>query len=105
MITGCLCRPFQVAELEDITARAHNVWTQAADDAELRCQQIRQEIEAALKEIAVTKQQLGDELLKQGVDAEVSVMQVVLSCAMPPAYWYQLLHKHRLLPAECQIWS
>ncbi len=66
----------QVRELEDITERAHSVWDQAVQEGEAQRQQLRRQIQELLSEIADTKEQLGDDLIRHGIEAELSSVQV-----------------------------
>ncbi|KAI8473021.1 MAG: hypothetical protein J3K34DRAFT_457577 [Monoraphidium minutum] len=61
----------QVAVLEDVISRAHAVWADAVAAAEGTQQRLRAEVEAALREIAGIKEELGDDVMRRGAEAEL----------------------------------
>jgi hypothetical protein len=59
----------QVEVLEGVIARAHAVWEDAVAAAEAQQQRLRGEVEAALREIAGIREELGDEAMAAGQGA------------------------------------
>jgi ElaB/YqjD/DUF883 family membrane-anchored ribosome-binding protein len=66
----------QRAELNQVCARATNVWTQAVEDASSRRDELRQRIEDALREVQRIKMQLGDDAIQAEIESEVAQLQV-----------------------------
>lgn len=66
----------QVAVLEDVISRAHLVWEEAVATAEATQQRLRGEVEAALREIAGIKEELGDDVMRRGAEAELHHLKV-----------------------------
>lgn len=66
----------QVAVLEDVISRAHLVWEEAVASAEATQQRLRGEVEAALREIAAIKEELGDDVMRRGAQAELDQLKV-----------------------------
>jgi hypothetical protein len=65
-----------VAVLEDIISRAHLVWEEAVAAAEAKQQRLRGEVEEALREIAGLKEELGDDVMRRGAQAELDQLKV-----------------------------
>ncbi|KIZ07743.1 hypothetical protein MNEG_0212 [Monoraphidium neglectum] len=65
----------QVAVLEDIISRAHLVWEEAVAAAEAKQQRLRGEVEEALREIAGIKEELGDDVMRRGAQAELDQLK------------------------------
>ncbi len=71
-----LTQPEQRDELDQICARAANVWTQAVEEATGRRNELRERIEDALKEVQKIKAQLGDDAIQAEIESEIAQLQV-----------------------------
>lgn len=65
----------QRAELDEICGRATNVWNAAVEDATARRNELRQQVEDALKEVQKIKQQLGDDAIQAEIESELAQLQ------------------------------